>query len=75
MGANGKRKLWKVFAVMSPQKDTLETALRVVTEIGYNGAVLKTDVSERACGFESYTTRQRRVDAEIRAGPSTLILI
>ncbi len=55
---NGKRKLWKVFAVMSPQKDTLETALCTSTEIGYNGADLKSDVSARACGFESYLVRQ-----------------
>lgn len=38
----------------SPPGSTICTS----TEIGYNGADLKSDVPVRACGFESYLVRQ-----------------
>ena len=39
--------------------------IRTSTEIGYNGADLKSDVPVRACGFESYLVRQYTRVAEL----------
>lgn len=41
------------------------STIRTSTEIGYTGALLKSDVSARTCGFESYLVRQYTRVAEL----------